>query len=344
MKRTQWIGLGVFALLAAALPPLLGAGLLTVYVNTALAAIVATGVALLMGFAGQVSLGQGAFFALGALTSALAAVSGVPHLLALVIGPLIAGIFGLLVGIPMLRLRGHYLAFGTLALQIIVVTVANKVDWFGGPGGIQGIPLLSVFGLTISTPLGYAYLALSLLLLVIIASQFVINSRFGRGLRALSGSESAAESAGVPVSRYKVAIFTMSAVFAGLAGALYPFAIGFVSAGSFSIMMSIQYVVMAVVGGMTAIWGGVAGAVLLTLILQALNAIGTAPGMPPTAPVIMNYAVYAVLLILALLFLPRGVLPTIQSAWTRSRGKRRRFGQEPDESHAPLGATLEARS
>lgn len=323
MNRTQWIGLGVFTAIAVALPPLLGAGLLTVYVNTALAAIVATGVALLMGFAGQVSLGQGAFFALGALTSAVLAVSGAPHLIALVAGPLVAGTFGLLVGIPMLRLRGHYLAFGTLALQIIVLTVANKVDWFGGPAGIQGVPQLSVFGTTVRTPTGYAYLALALLVMVLIASQYVINSRFGRGLRALSGSESAAESAGVPVSRYKVAVFTLSAVFAGLAGALYPFVIGYVSAGSFSIMTSIQYVVMAVVGGMATIWGGVIGAVLLTLILQLLNFIGTAPGMPPTAPAIMNYAVYAVLLILALLFLPRGVLPSLQGAWDRARSRRR---------------------
>jgi len=319
MNRQRWIILAAFAAAVAIVTPFIGVLGQTVLVNLLLAATVATGVALLMGFAGQVSLGQGAFFAVGALTAALTARQGLPPVLAIVSGTLVAGALGLLVGIPLLRLRGHYLAFGTLAMQIILLVVVSNVDLFGGPYGIQGIPLFSIFGWELRTPADYAYLALAVLVVVLLISQLVVHSRFGRGLRALAGSESAAQSSGVAVSWYKTQVFALTAAFAGLAGTIYPFAIGHVSGASFPLMASFQYVVMAVVGGMTTVWGGVIGAFAITILVQLLNGLSTAPGMPPTAPAIFGYAVYAIALIGAILLIPRGLGPTIADAVTRWR-------------------------
>lgn len=317
MNRQRWIILAVFAAAVAVATPFIGVLGQTVLVNLLLAATVATGVALLMGFAGQVSLGQGAFFAVGALTAALMAREGVAPFLAVVAGAAAAAALAFVVGIPLLRLRGHYLAFGTLAMQIILLVVVNNVDLFGGPYGIQGIPLFSIFGWELRTPADYSYLALAVLIIVLLISQLVVDSRFGRGLRALAGSESAAQSSGISVSWYKTQVFTLTAAFAGLAGAVYPFAIGHVSGASFPLMASFQYVVMAVVGGMTSVWGGVIGAFAITILVQALNGLSTAPGMPPTAPAILGYAVYAIALIAAILLIPRGIGPTIMDAVRR---------------------------
>lgn len=328
-KRVNIIVAVIFGALALALPPFLSHGSLTVFVNLILAAIVTTGLGVLMGYAGQVSLGQGAFFAIGALGTGLLATANVPPLIALVLGTLIAGLFAIIVGYSLLRLRGNYLAFGTLALQVIVLTVVANLSFFGGPGGIQGIPNLGIGNWAIDSPMGYAYVAIVALGLVLLASYRIVRSRFGRGLRALSGSETAAESSGVPVFGYKIQVFTHSAMVAALAGGIYAFFIGFVSASSFSIMMSFQYVVMAVVGGVTSLWGGVIGAALVVAVLQVLNTIGTQPGMPATAPAILSYAVYAVILIVTLLFIPKGVWPTLVDWLTTRTGWARRKAAEP---------------
>lgn len=320
-RRVKWV-LGSLALVCAiAMPLVLGHGATTTLVNLMLAAIVTTGLSVLMGYAGQVSLGQGAFFAIGALGTGIMASGGITPLLALIAGTAIAGLFAVIVGYPLLRLRGNYLAFGTLALQVIVLTVVANVAFFGGPSGIQGIPNFSIGPLEIVTPAGYAYVAMVIFAIVLFASYRIIHSRFGRGLRALSGSETAAESAGVPVFSYKIQVFAHSAMVAALAGGVYAFFIGYVSASSFSIMMSFQYVVMAVVGGVTSLWGGLIGASLITILLQLLNTFGTLPGMPATAPAILSYAVYAVILIMTLLFLPKGTAPAAAGLIERLAGR-----------------------
>jgi branched-chain amino acid transport system permease protein len=130
-------------------------------------------------------------------------------------------------------------------------------------------------------------------------------SRPGRGLRALATSETAASSAGVPVGRYRLAVFSLSAGVAGLAGGIYAFFLGYVAPGSFPVLLSFEYVVMAVVGGLGTVWGPVAGSAVITVLVQVLNNLGTRPGMPSYASSVFSYAVYALLLILVLLFLPR---------------------------------------
>jgi branched-chain amino acid transport system permease protein len=318
---TRRITAAAGAVVALAAPLLLSD--LTFFVNMVLAAIVVTGLSLLMGYAGQASLGQGAFVAVGALTVALLTTkAGAPPLLALLCAPALSAGFAFVVGIPLLRLRGHYLAFGTLALLLIVTAAMSNIDALGGPYGISGIPPFGVGGWAITTQRQYAYLALACLAVVLVVTRNVIHSRVGRGIRALASSESAAESAGVAVLRGKLVVFALSAAYAGLAGAVSVFFTPFVNPDSFPPLASFSYVVMAVIGGLGTSWGGVLGAVLLSSLMQALNTVSNMPSMPPTAAPVLQYAAYAVVLVAALLYLPRGLapslaaLPALRRAWT----------------------------
>jgi branched-chain amino acid transport system permease protein len=295
-------------------------GDLTFLMRMLLAAIVVTGLSLLMGYAGQASLGQGAFVAVGALTVALGTTRwGLPPLVVLLVAPLAAALFAAIVGLPLLRLQGHYLAFGTLALLLMVQTAMSSINALGGAYGVSGIPAFGIGGWTVTDQRTYAYLALAILALVLVVSARVVDSRFGRGMRALAGSETAAESAGVAVGASKVAVFALSAAFAGLAGALTAFYTPYVSADSFPPLESFTYVIMAVVGGLGTIWGGVVGAVVVSVLLQVLNNISSQPGLPPTAAPIIQYAAYGTVLIIALLFLPRGIVPSVGSLRLRRR-------------------------
>lgn len=306
----RWAGPAAAAVVALVAPLVLSD--VTFLVTTTLAAIVVTGLSLLMGYAGQASLGQGSFVAIGALTAALLTTKvGAPPLLALLAAPVLAALFALVVGIPLLRLTGHYLAFGTLALLLIVTAAMANLDVLGGPYGISGIPAFGVGPAVVTDPRQYAYLALLCLAVVLVVTRNVIHSRFGRGIRALAGSESAAGSAGVPVMRAKLTVFALSAAYAGLAGAVGVFFTPFVNPDSFPPLTSFSYVIMAVIGGLGTLWGGVVGAVVLSVVVQALNTLSSQPSMPPAAGPILQYAAYATVLIAALLFLPRGLAPSL---------------------------------
>ncbi|TMR24440.1 branched-chain amino acid ABC transporter permease [Nonomuraea turkmeniaca] len=293
------------------LPAMLDDSALAVYILLGLAAMVTVGVSLLMGYAGQVSLGQGAFYAIGAYTAALLALSGVPPLAGLIAAPLAAALFALVIGMPLLRLRGHHLAFATLAMQLILLSLAGQLEVTGGDIGLQAIPQFSVGGLEIGSAAAYAYMTWAGLALVMLVTHNVITSRPGRALRALATSETAAASSGIPVGRYKLVVFALSAAFAGLAGGVYCFYTGYVAPGSFPVLISIQYIVMAVVGGLGTIWGAVVGAAAITLLVQGLDQLAYLPGMPSYAPSVLSYAVYALVLIVVVLFLPNGLLPAV---------------------------------
>ncbi|MET8001026.1 branched-chain amino acid ABC transporter permease [Nonomuraea glycinis] len=294
-----------------ALPAVLDDSALAVYILLGLAAMVTVGVSLLMGYAGQVSLGQGAFYAIGAYTAALLALGGVPPLAGLIAAPLVAAASALVIGTPLLRLRGHHLAFATLAMQLILLSVAGQMEFTGGDIGLQAIPQFGIGSWEMSSAAAYAYLTWAGVALVMLVTYNVSTSRPGRALRALATSETAAASSGIPVGRYKLAVFALSAAFAGLAGGIYCFYTGYVAPGSFPVLISIQYIVMAVVGGLGTIWGAVVGATAITLLVQGLNIVGALPGMPTYAPSVLSYAVYALVLILVVLFLPQGLLPAL---------------------------------
>ena len=334
-----WLGAAV-ALGTLLLPLLLYDAELTIYVFIGLAIIVVAGLNLLYGFAGQVSLGQGAFYAIGAYCAGILAKRGVPPLAALLLAPLLTALVAAVVGLPVLRLRGHYLAFATLAFQLIVLSlIGQDRELTGGDTGLTGIPDLTVagFGFPLDhRAFGYAYVTWLLTAVVLLLVHNLVASRPGRGLRALATSEAAALGSGVPVGRYKLQVFALAAAFAGLAGGIYAFFLSYIAPGSFPILLSIQFLVMAAVGGVAVVWGPVIGAVLISVLAQVLQTIGSQPGMPLHAPAELNYAVYGLVLILVMLFLPQGVVPAIRSAAVSGRLRSVR-AEAPGRAAAPGG-------
>lgn len=325
MKRSglELIGIAAIGVVALIVPQFLDDQ--TFYVQLLLAALTATGLSLFMGYAGQASLGQGAFVAVGALTVAeLTTFWHVPTVVALVCAPVFATVFAYIVGPPLLSLRGHYLAFGTLALLLVVQSLMSTVPFFSGAygTGITGIPALGLGGAAISTQKGYVYLAVAALVAGLLVARNLVSSRFGRGMRSLAGSESAAAASGVPVFGTKLTVFAYSAAFAGFAGGLQAFFVPFVSGNSFPATTSITYVIMVVIGGADSLWGGLVGAVVISVISQLLNTAANGPGISATTGAVLQYAAYAAVLIAALLFLPRGIVPAIAGRFAKRRAVR----------------------
>lgn len=305
-----------------ALPLVLPPSQLPVYILIGIAAMATVGLSLLMGYAGQVSLGHASFTAIGAYTAGLVAVHNGPPLVGLLAAPAVAALCAGVVGIPILRLRGHQLAFATLALQLILLSVLGQAGWAGGAIGLQGIPRLSIGGAELGSDLGYAYLAWAGVAVTMVVARNLVASRTGRGLRALATSETAAAASGVAVGRHRLLVFALAAAFAGLAGGIYAFYLGYLSPGSFPVLLSIQYVVMAVVGGLGTSWGAVFGAAAVTLLVQGLTDLGTRPGLPDYAPAVLSYAGYGLVLVVMVLFLPRGLIPAATSVWRSLRRPR----------------------
>jgi branched-chain amino acid transport system permease protein len=155
--------------------------------------------------------------------------------------------------------------------------------------------------------------------LTLLFNQHLVRSRPGRALRALASSEAGALAAGVPVGRYKLQVFALSAAYAGLAGGVYAFFVTYIAPGSFPLVRSIEFLIMATVGGLGSVWGSAVGATIVFLALQVLQSLGTLPSMPVRAPAVFSYAVYGLILVGIMLGLPRGVIPTLTSRLARPR-------------------------
>jgi branched-chain amino acid transport system permease protein len=331
-KLIATLALAVFAIY---LPFRLEAGNLQIYTLMGLAAIVAIGLSLLMGFAGQISLGQGAFYALGAYTAGILTAgvdpddrlldpeAGIDPLLALAAAPVLTGLVAAVVGVPLLRLRGHYLAFATLALHLILLAVLFAESHFTGgqdPGLIITKPL--DIGGHILTGEELAAVIWGVVLVALLVALNLVGSRAGRALRAISTSERAAAAVGVDVAAYKLRLFVLAAALAGLAGGLYAFQLQFLSPDAFPLIMSIEFVVMVTVGGLGSVYGAVFGAVAIVWLQQELQELGTRPellgfDLPTQAPQVFRFGVFALILIVVMLFFPRGVLPGLGDAFRR---------------------------
>jgi branched-chain amino acid transport system permease protein len=221
-------------------------------------------------------------------------------------GAAAAGLLAALVARPIFKLKGHYLAMATLGLGIILaIAFKNEAAWTGGPDGMP-VPPLTLFGFDISGETTWYWVTAGLLLISVWASLNLIDSPFGRALRALHGSEVAAQVVGVDIVRYKVAIFVLSAVFASLMGSVTAHYVGFVTPTVADFFHSIELVTMVVVGGMASVYGSVVGAVLLTALPQALAAF---EGWETVA--------FGAILMLFMIFLPRGIVPTLAAKFGR---------------------------
>ncbi len=273
---------------------------ITVGVFSGINALVAIGLCVLMGYAGQVSLGQAGFYGIGAYVSAvLSQQYGLPVIISVLSAMIVAAFAAVLLAIPSLRLKGHYLAVATLSFGEIINIILN--EWGpGGPSGFGDIPHFAILGLTFDSTRSYFYLVWGCVALVLLFSFNLINSRAGRALRALHGSELASRAMGLDVTALKIKVFILSAVYASLAGSLYAHYVTFISPSSFTLFYSILVLMMAVIGGITNLWGAVIGSVLITILPELLRSFEE-----------FDVLVYGLVLTLSLMFFRKGLVPLL---------------------------------
>ncbi len=306
-KRDRWAFAGMVLLIAVFPGIALNVKGISHYVDVMVFAgifsMVSLGLCMLMGYAGQVSMAQAAFFGIGAYSSGiLTSRLGWNPWAAMPAGAALSALVAWIIGIPALRLKGHYLAMATLGFGVIVhIVLGEEVKWTGGPSGMVDIPGLRIAGWKLTSDVAWYYLIWTVVFLMLLFCLHVIHSRVGRGLRAIHEEEMAAESMGVPTARYKVRIFVFSAVLSAIAGSFYTHYVTCLNPGSFNLMWSIRFVLMVMVGGMQSLWGAILGAVLLTFAgnewLQIFSDF--------------EILVYGAMLLCVALFLPGGLVSLI---------------------------------
>jgi len=285
--------------------------------------IMVTGLSLLFGYAGQISLGHAAFYGLGAYASGFLTKVGVPWVLALVAGVGVAALGGLLLALPSLRLKGHYLAMATLGFGEIMLFLFTETESVtGGSNGLRGIPAANIGPLVADTPAAKYLLVWGIACAVLVLAANIVRHRPGRALRAIHGSEMGAQACGIDTVRVKVQIFVLSAALGGLAGALYAQYVGFVSPSTFGLHYSLLLITMVALGGAGSIGGAITGTVLLTL-LPYVDAI--VPGLPREVVTWLQdweSDIHGIVLILVMLFMPGGLAGWFRSLAARLRERR----------------------
>jgi branched-chain amino acid transport system permease protein len=272
-------------------------------------AIVCVGLNLLIGYTGQISLGHAGFLGLGAYVSAvLTGTYDWPPVLALLLGAAGVGALAFVIARPILKLKGHNLAMATLGMGLIISIVLTTEDWLtGGPDGMP-VPSFSVFGWKPASELAWYGIVGCLLLVTVWLALNLIDSPVGRALRAVHGSEVAAEVMGIDTTRYKVLIFVVSAVFASVTGSLYAHYTGFISPQEASFFHSIELVTMVVLGGMASTYGAVVGAAILTVAPQVLTAFHD-----------YEMLMFGAVLMGMVIFMRKGLVPSIAESVRRHR-------------------------
>lgn len=286
--------------------------------------ILSTSLNIILGFTGMLNLGHVAFFGIGAYTSALLAKAlGFHWLAALAGGVVFAGIAGLLIGIPCLRLRGDYLAIATLGFgEIVRSLMKNWQSLTRGPLGIPGIPKPELFGFRFTDTQDFLMLAFVVMIFVVWLIHRIVHSPFGRVLRSIREDEIAAQSLGKNVVKYKLLALTFGAAFAGVAGSLYAHYITFIDPTTFSFIETVLMVAMVVLGGMGSLAGSVLGAIILVILPEPLRFIK----MPTHIMAAMREIMYSVVLIMMMHFRPDGLLregslrKKVVHWWHRMRG------------------------
>jgi len=261
--------------------------------------IVVLGLNLFIGYAGQISLGHAAFFGLGAYGSAvLTATCNFPAWPALALTAAVLAVVALVLGLPTLRLSGHYLAMATLGFNYVVHSIFVQWDAVtGGPSGLSGVPPLTLFGFAFNSDVRFHYLVWTCALVALTLCLNLVRSGVGRGLAALAQDEVAAAALGVNVQRHKVRVFVLSAVLASVAGSLYAHYFGYVNPDAFSIFKSLDLVIMVVVGGMGSIWGTLFGVGFIVILPHLVDFLET-----------YSDIIHGVILVVILLFLPQGFI------------------------------------
>lgn len=245
---------------------------------------------LVTGFLGELSLGHAGFMSIGAYSSALISIAlsntlppALAFLIALLCGGILAAFFGFIIGVPVLRLRGDYLAIVTLAFGEIIKSIINYLKFTGGSKGLSKIPLYSDYR-------NFTVVFIIMVITIVLISN-LINSRDGRAIKSIRDNDIAAESIGINISKYKVSAFVIAAGFAGIAGALYAHNVGIIKPGIFDYNKSIEILVFVVLGGMGNIPGSIISAIILTLLPEFLRGADN-----------LRMLLYAIVLIVMMIF------------------------------------------
>ncbi len=310
MKRDESIAFIFFVLLMVIIPLISRSTyILTVGIFAGINALVAIGLCILMGYAGQVSLGQAGFYGIGAyVSSVLSLYAGIPPVLSIVCAMIVAALAAVILAVPALRLKGHYLAVATLGFGEIIYIILN--EWGpGGPSGFGDIPHFGIMGFTIDSTSGYFYLIWASVAAVMFFSLNLLGSGSGRALRAMHDSETACNAMGLNVVVLKIKVFVLSAVYASLAGSLYAHYVTFVSPSSFSLFYSILVLTMVIVGGIRNVWGAIFGAVVITVLPELLRKFEE-----------LDVLVYGLILTMSLMFFRKGIVPILIDTIKRARG------------------------
>jgi branched-chain amino acid transport system permease protein len=277
-------------------------------INTMLAVVLN----LLLGYAGQISLGHAAFFGLGAYISGILTTRfGFDPWVALAIAAVASGGVAFVIGFPILKLKGHYLAMATLGFGIIIYIIFNEtVAITGGPSGLSGIPNIHILSFVFDNDLSNYYLIWIITLTVMLLSINLSQSRIGRALRAIHDSEVAARVMGVNARILKVQIFAVSALISAVAGSLYAHTMTFISPTSFGFNFSVELVTMVIIGGLGSIYGSFLGAAILTVLPEFLRVLQD-----------FDIIVYGLMLILMTMYMPGGLISGLQKIALFAGGK-----------------------
>lgn len=305
------IGLVLVALVAVVVwfVPSYYTGLLTLI---GLYALVTIGLNLFMGYAGQVSLGQAAFFGVGAYTSAMFAIKAhITPWIGMIVGALVAALVAYALSFVALRLRENLLALATLALGIVINVVFNQWEFIGGSSGLKDIPGFTIGSYTFDQR-AYAILAWALVAIGVWFAGNLVRSSFGRSLIAISAGELGAQALGVHAERLKRQTFVLSAVYAGAAGAVYASQASYIDPTSFNFLLSVNFVLMSVIGGLRSLWGAVIGATVVVALGQILQNL--VPLVLPSARGDFQSFFLGIILIAMLILLPRGITSRFSEA------------------------------
>jgi len=273
--------------------------------------MMALGLNLLFGYTGQISLAHASFYAIGAYTSTLLEVNtGISFWISTPLGIVLAALVAIIVGLPTLRLRDHYLALATLSFCMVTqLFLVNAKGFTGGSEGVMGIKSPTLFGMALKG-ISYYYFVLILTLLIFVIIRNIVNSRVGLALETIRENEEAAGSLGVNTLRYKVMVFALAAAFAALAGSLYAHLALFISPETFGVMMSIEVLVVVVIGGLARNDGAVIGAIVMTLLPELLYGFEE-----------HRLLVYGIIMLLLIMFAPKGIVGVISSLRNLVRSK-----------------------
>jgi branched-chain amino acid transport system permease protein len=296
-------GIVALILLLALLPTIVqNQYFLLIATLTGIYVIVNSGLDIVYGYSGQITLGQAGFYAIGAYTSALLSMHTLlPVVFCMILGGLFASVLGAIIAIPSVKLVHHFLAMVTIGFgEIVRLLVLNGGPLTGAADGIPNIPKLTILGFPFDSVSRYFYFVLLSIVILLRLKHNLVSSRIGLALRSIRENAGAAAAFGINVHRLKVTAFTIEGFFGGFGGALYAHLVGFISPETFGLQQSVLFLTMVLLGGAGNLWGPIIGTVLISVMFEVLQPLGQA-----------QMAIYGLMIMAIMMFMPRGLTGNI---------------------------------